>query len=113
MKILSFKAWMKQNEELVNALKSTERDCQYCDGDGKHECDCGNLHDCRNCDGTGKEDGSDSADSRLRDVYDKKRITELAGLASWGNVVMLEELSNPIPQGYIGEPNKPSRGDIP
>ena len=49
----------------VNGISDEERfkECDECDGEGYHECSCGDEHDCKACDGKGKRD-------IMRDMYD-------------------------------------------
>lgn len=110
MKILSYTAWLAENTELVKKLEKEfgeVKDCYECDGTGEHECECGHVHECNHCEGTGKQDGVEDVADQLRSIYDHTRNVELANLQKWGGVVQLEELSNPYPQGYVGEPAKP------
>ena len=43
-------------KEWLEAYDITEEfeECSECNGDGDHECDCGDIHDCKACNGIGQ-----------------------------------------------------------
>ena len=82
MKILSFDAWKQLNKDLVEELESKKEECDYCDGFGSHECECGDEHDCKYCEGTGYVNGD--PEHILRTTYDKRLQAEVEKIAKWG-----------------------------
>lgn len=105
MKILSFNAWRSQNAELENELQKqfeSQRNCEYCDGMGTHECDCGDTHDCHHCDGTGvyHGEGITSVEGELKIIYKRNRDREIDKISKWGvatnNQEVVEQVENPI-----------------
>ena len=45
-------------QELPAVPEIKDEKCSKCDGEGAHECLCGNVHDCEYCEGSGKVPGS-------------------------------------------------------
>ena len=76
--VLSFEEWKK----IPSVLEMEEgfEDCPTCGGDGKHECDCGNIHDCNDCDGNGKSQNLDK-------IYREELRKELQLFLDWKNGV--------------------------
>ena len=50
--------------------------CERCDGNGQHECECGDTHECVACHGSGKI-------INLRNIYEKQLRSEIERLRSW------------------------------
>lgn len=77
-KFYTFEEWLDANPELK---KIRIIDCDNCCGEGKHECECGDIHDCDCCHGDGKIENS-ALRKRYEETkqYDQERWNELAGV---------------------------------
>lgn len=65
----------------VKEIVETLEECTVCDGEGTHECKCGDTHSCGNCLGDGKQDN-------LQDMYNKEVKEELQKLLIWREKVL-------------------------
>jgi hypothetical protein len=74
--VLTYDEW-KNKPEVADELLDVE-ECSTCDGDGVHECECGDTHDCMVCSGSGK-----AVDFRER--YEAILRDELKKLLAWKN----------------------------
>jgi hypothetical protein len=74
IRVLTFDEWKIKPEVLE--LENDLEDCDVCNGDGTHECECGDEHDCCACDGAGKI-------SNLKDIYAASLREELARFLEW------------------------------
>ena len=72
--VLTLEEW--KNTPAVKEREAEFEDCPECNGDGTHECECGNVHDCHECDGEGKT-------STLDKVYQSELRAELQKLVLW------------------------------
>lgn len=58
----------------MNQIPDDERfdECEVCNGEGDHECECGDVHECSNCHGAGKIDNLKIGYDRMCKEEDKK-----------------------------------------
>lgn len=77
MRFLSFEQWMQSNP--MPPLKL----CPFCDGDGRHECDCGHQHACDECHGSGKRGDEETALAEHRERYEAEKEAIMAKLSAW------------------------------
>ncbi len=86
MRTLSFEEWeaLPENQKLKEQLLEEETDCEECNGEGEHECECGDVHTCLACDGTGKEEyGELSVEQAMKSIYKKQLADEKEKLNKW------------------------------
>jgi len=74
MHVLTYEEW-KKRPAVVEMLR-TAPECESCNGDGHHECNCGNDHECNTCDGTGKT-------INYRNEYEFRLRAEIRNLQKW------------------------------
>lgn len=74
MKMNSFDQWLKANPDLPQ-----QESCPVCEGDGRHECECGHSHRCENCVGTGVVGESREARALYEAECDKARAMLVSG----------------------------------
>jgi len=74
MTVYTYNEWFKLPavQEMYGKLK----DCPTCDGEGEHECECGDTHDCNACGGSGKEKDN-------REIYEHLLREEIKSLHGW------------------------------
>lgn len=70
---LTFEEWVVANPDISD---DEESECPHCDGEGEHECECGDTHPCGNCDGTGKTgDGATQKEKyKIQKAIDEARL---------------------------------------
>ena len=68
-KFYTFEEWLA-----VADLSDEDRyeECETCNGEGTHECDCGDEHACRQCNGAGKLDIAKQEYNLLKRENEKK-----------------------------------------
>ena len=79
MQVKTFKQWTADNADMLEELEATPTICDVCDGDGRHECDCGDMHHCRNCHGSGKLNTNIA-----QDLYHKYLSGDAERIKRWG-----------------------------
>lgn len=67
MPILTIKTHDILSEYLLIPLVDKFDNCQMCEGDGIHSCECGHEHDCEKCNGTGE--GTNVIGQEADDTY--------------------------------------------
>jgi hypothetical protein len=75
VKVLTYDEWSKR-PAVINDLLGELEDCPTCEGEGEHECDCGDTHDCGACNGSGKSEN-------YRYVYESLLRKEIMELSLW------------------------------
>ena len=98
--VLTYDEWIK-TPEISNMLEEAE-ECLTCDGEGIHECECGDTHDCGNCSRTGKSKIED-----LSDEYNRTLRNELQKLIAWK-----KGLKTKNPSAYLEERDQDYRTGI-
>lgn len=99
---LRFEDWLAISDvreylELEFKNQESEEDCPYCDGDGEHECECGDTHTCLGCNGSGRDSDQlfDFMDY-ARKVYNTQKAIDDAFLA----VYLGNQKIKAYPSGY-------------
>jgi DnaJ-class molecular chaperone len=78
--VMTFEEWKKRNPD----IEEDTDECPECNGEGEHECDCGDLHECGFCDGTGVVGGK-----TLQEIFYDQYKRDMKALERWLEKVKL------------------------
>jgi DnaJ-class molecular chaperone len=72
--VFTYDEWIKNKK--INNVQESPAKCAMCDGDGEHECECGDTHTCESCNGTGEMENQHK-------VYELALREEIQRLNAW------------------------------